>query len=270
MLEIKCPACGGTMRLEEGRLLRACPYCGAELSRAKPPRAGREIPGPSELEKKLAEAKITRRRSISSFSPRWKEYPNDFGANRALLYHGRLHEDCITRRGIDYSVVKCYLFNVFESPEKYTDAELDAKYAELLEGEQLKKVLSLCGDADVFFRDYIRCLAAQYVDLFIRGESRNSTVMFGFRRSLDSTAAETVRGAGTVNAAHNRAKRAAERPRGDARAASLIRAGGIRRAVPRQKRKPGIRNACPAQNRCKLLGNQKTVLRRFSFWRLRC
>ena len=33
MLEIKCPACGGTMRLEEGRLLRACPYCGAELSR---------------------------------------------------------------------------------------------------------------------------------------------------------------------------------------------------------------------------------------------
>ena len=32
MLEMKCPACGGTMQVEEGRLLRACPYCGAELS----------------------------------------------------------------------------------------------------------------------------------------------------------------------------------------------------------------------------------------------
>ena len=53
MLEIKCPACGGTMRLEEGRLLRACPYCGAELSREAAAR-GWEIPGPSELEKKLA------------------------------------------------------------------------------------------------------------------------------------------------------------------------------------------------------------------------
>lgn len=194
MLEIKCPACGGTMRLEEGRLLRACPYCGAELSREAAAR-GWKIPGPSELEKKLAKENNPKKKYKLILAALEKD-PNDFGANRALLYHGRLHVDCITRRGIDYSVVKCYLFNVFESPEKYTDAELDAKYAELLEGEQLKKVLSLCGDADVFFRDYIRCLAAQYVDLFIRGESRNSTVMFGFRRSLDSTAklcAEPVR-----------------------------------------------------------------------------
>ena len=194
MLEIKCPACGGTMRLEEGRLLRACPYCGAELSCEAAAR-GWEIPGPSELEKKLAKENNPKKKYKLILAALEKD-PNDFGANRALLYHGRLHEDCITRRGIDYSVVKCYLFNVFESPENYTDAELDAKYAELLEGEQLKKVLSLCGDADVFFRDYIRCLAAQYVDLFIRGESRNSTVMFGFRRSLDSTAklcAEPVR-----------------------------------------------------------------------------
>lgn len=194
MLEIKCPACGGTMRLEEGRLLRACPYCGAELSREAAAR-GWEIPGPSELEKKLAKENNPKKKYKLILAALEKD-PNDFGANRALLYHGRLHEDCITRRGIDYSVVKCYLFNVFESPEKYTDEELDAKYAELLEGEQLKKVLSLCGDAAVFFRDYIRCLAAQYVDLFIRGESRNSTVMFGFRRSLDSTAklcAEPVR-----------------------------------------------------------------------------
>ena len=194
MLEMKCPVCGGTMQLEEGRLLRACPYCGAALSHENVAR-GWEIPGPSELEKKLAKENNPKKKYKLILAALEKD-PNDFGANRALLYHGRLHEDCITRRGIDYSVVKCYLFNVFESPEKYTDAELDAKYAELLEGEQLKKVLSLCGDADVFFRDYIRCLAAQYVDLFIRGESRNSTVMFGFRRSLDSTAklcAEPVR-----------------------------------------------------------------------------
>lgn len=186
MLEMKCPACGGMMRLEEGRLLRACPYCGAELKRENAAR-GWEIPGPSELEKRLAKESSPKKKYKLILAALEKD-PDDFGANRALLYHGRLHEDCVTRHGIDYSIVKCYLFNIFECPEKYTDAELDAKYAELLEGDQLKKVLSLCGDADAFFRDYIRCLAAQYVDLFIRGESRNSTVMFGFRRSTDSAA----------------------------------------------------------------------------------
>ena len=186
MLEIKCPACGGSMQLEADRTLRACPYCGAALKSETAAR-GWEIPGPSELEKRLAKESNPKKK-YKLILAALENDPDDFGANRALLYHGRLHEDCVTRRGIDYSVVKCYLFNVFECPEKYTDAELDAKYGELLEGEQLKKVLSLCGDADAFFRDYIRCLAAQYVDLFIRGESRNSTVMFGFRRSPDSTA----------------------------------------------------------------------------------
>ena len=71
MLEMKCPVCGGTMKLEEGRLLRACPYCGAALSHENVAR-GWEIPGPSELEKSWRR-KTTRRRSISSFSPRWKK-----------------------------------------------------------------------------------------------------------------------------------------------------------------------------------------------------
>lgn len=187
MLEMKCPACGGTMQVEEGRLLRACPYCGAELLH-ETGKAAWQIPGPSDLEKRLAKEQNPKKK-YKLILAELEKNPDDFGANRALLYHGRLHENVMKRGGsLDYSIIKCYLFNIFESPERYTEAELDERYAELLEGEQLQKVLSLCGDADVFFRDYIRTLSAQYIELFIRGESRNSTYAFGFRRSLDSTA----------------------------------------------------------------------------------
>ena len=187
MLEMKCPACGGTMQVEEGRLLRACPYCGAELLREKAAPVW-EIPGPSELEKKLAREQNPKKK-YKMILAALEENPDDFGANRALLYHGRLHEG-LTKRGgaIDYSIVKCFLFNIFAKPQDYSEKELDERYAELLEGAQLKKVLSLCGDSDAFFRDYIRVLGAQYVELFIRGESRNSTYAFGFRRSADSAA----------------------------------------------------------------------------------
>lgn len=187
MLEMRCPACGGTMQVEEGRLLRACPYCGKELiqEKAKPVW---QVPGPGELEKKLEKISDPKKK-YKLIQEALAKDPDDFFANRALLYHGRLHEGIFQRGGkLDYSILKCYLFNIFEKPESYSDEELDAKYEELLRGAQLKKVLSLCEAPDVFMREYFRFLSLQYVDLFIRGETKNSTYAFGFRRPMESVA----------------------------------------------------------------------------------
>ena len=187
MLEMKCPQCGGTMQVEEGRFLRACPYCGAPLERGGEAPAW-EIPGPSELETRL-EKEQNPKKKYKLIQQALERDPDDFCANRALLYHGRLHEGLMrSRGGPDYSIIKCYLLNIFEAPEKYSESELDEKYEELLRGAQLKKVLSLCGDEELFMRDYLNHLCMQYVELFIRGETRNSTLAFGIRRTLDSTA----------------------------------------------------------------------------------
>lgn len=187
MLEMKCPQCGGAMQVEEGRLLRSCPYCGAQLLRDEN-KPARPIPEETELEKKVAK-EANPKKKYKMILAALEENPDDFGANRALLYHGRLHENLMRRGGaIDYGIIKSYLLNIFESPDRYTEKELDERYFELLQGEQLQKVLSLCDDPDAFLADYLGRLSAQYVELFIRGESRNSTVMFGIRRSLDSTA----------------------------------------------------------------------------------
>lgn len=116
------------------------------------------------------------------------EFPDDFEANKALLFHGRLHEPMTTRHAVDYSVIKCHLLSVFHTPEAYAPDVLSSKLEELLRGPQLQKTMALSPDAELFFSEYMRRLAFEYVDLFIRGDSRNSTFAFGIPRSGASMA----------------------------------------------------------------------------------
>lgn len=174
-----CPHCGGTVQTDHGPV-RYCPYCGGLLAETAQK-------GPSALEKRImAETKPERKFKI--IQEALAASPDDFEANRALLYHGRLHEKLAKRKGLDYSVIRCHLMSIFENPAQYTPQELDAKYEELLRDPQLIRTMALAPDGDAFFDEYIRDMAYLYIDLFLRGDSKNSTFAFGFGRSLESTA----------------------------------------------------------------------------------
>jgi hypothetical protein len=110
--------------------------------------------------------------------------PNSFAANRASLYHGRLYE--VLKRPGEYSLIKCFLLNIFESPESYTPEKLDGRVEELFADPQLMRTAALSGDEDAFLREYLRHLAREYMTIFVRGRNTVSRAVFGFSRSADS------------------------------------------------------------------------------------
>jgi len=110
--------------------------------------------------------------------------PNSFAANRALLYHGRLHE--AMKRPGDFSVIKCYLFHVFEDPRGYKPEKLDERIKELFDDPLLVRTAILSGDEAGFLGIYLRHLAREYMRVFVRGRSSVSRGAFGFSRSADT------------------------------------------------------------------------------------
>ncbi|MDL2319314.1 zinc ribbon domain-containing protein [Eubacteriales bacterium OttesenSCG-928-A19] len=186
MTTMQCPHCGGEIQNEKGQPARFCPYCGKTLQTGQ---------GPSPLEQRLgAERKPKKKHQI--IQEVLAQNPDDLEANRALLFHGRLHEPMARGRDLDFSIIKCHLLSVFHTPEKYAPEILAAKYEELLRGPQLRRTMALSPDPDAFFAEYIDRLAYEYVDLFVRGDSKYSAVAFGIGRTPDSLArkcAEPVR-----------------------------------------------------------------------------
>lgn len=192
MATMPCPHCASNIQIEEGKPVRFCPFCGQTLGAAKEPSA------PSKLQQLLEKEKKPKRK-YEIIMDALAQNPDDFEANKALLYHGRLHEPMGMARGkgLDFSIIKSHLLSVFHTPDAYTPEVLDAKYEELLRGPQLAKVMALSPDPEAFFSEYIHKLGFDYIDLFIRGDSKYNSIAFGFGRSAESTArkcAEPVRG----------------------------------------------------------------------------
>jgi len=176
------------MQAEEDKMPRLCPFCGNPFAEEADPLA------PSPLDTQLSQMRDPKKK-YKLIQEALSAAPDDFTVNRALLFHGRLHEP-MRGKGIDFSIIKCHLLSVFEQPEAYDDARLAEKYEELLRAPQLQKTMALAPNPQAFYEAYLRRLAQEYVDLFIRGDSRNSQTLFGFSRSSESAArrcAESVR-----------------------------------------------------------------------------
>jgi len=178
MITMRCAHCGGEIQAQPGRDIRLCPYCGKPFAAPKGE--------PSSLEKRLKAEKDPKKKYRMIQEALARE-PDSLEVNKALLYHGRLHEP-MRGAGIDFSIIKCHLLSVFDTPEKYSEKQLAEKYGELLRGPQLQRVLSLSQDPDAFFAEYLHRLAQEYVDLFIRGDTRYARLAFGFPRSPESLA----------------------------------------------------------------------------------
>lgn len=179
MITRTCAYCGGKVHAEGDRPLTICPYC------AKPFPEEEKVSS-SDLEKRL-KAMDSPKKKYKLIMEALQNDPDDFEANKALLYHGRLHEP-MKGSGVDYSIIKSHLLSVLEYPETYREEILREKYEELLRGPQLLKTMRLAPDAESFFWTYLRRLAFEYIDLFIRGDSRYNRSAFGIFRSNSTIA----------------------------------------------------------------------------------
>ena len=103
--------------------------------------------------------------------------PDSLEVQRALLMHGRLHER--GRVAGDYSVIKCYLLHSFEHPEKHSQQEQEQMARELFNDPYLKNCLDLSPQPEAFMKDYLAELCAEYMHIFIAGDTSHAPLVFG-------------------------------------------------------------------------------------------
>ncbi len=197
-----CPLCAHVQELDSDALPQAllCPGCGASLSPKRhgaalllehatletPPAPAPEPTEKPEVEALLQQAQQEKRpeRAHKLLLKALEADPDSFAANRALLYHGKLYE-CLKRPG-DYSLIKCYLLNLFEEPHQYSSLESAKIVEELFRDPLLRRTRELSGDPAAFDSAYLLHLSREYVRIFLHGRSGIGRGMLGFPRSADT------------------------------------------------------------------------------------
>lgn len=103
--------------------------------------------------------------------------PDSLDVQRALLMQGRLHER--GRVAGDYSVIKCYLLHCFEHPEKHSQQEQEQMAREIFDNPHLKNCIALSPQPEAFLKDYLTELCAEYMHIFIAGDTSHAPAIFG-------------------------------------------------------------------------------------------
>jgi hypothetical protein len=178
MSEIACPHCGKPVNAEGG--IKFCPFCGKPL--ATPPAQPVSDAERDVLQK--AEATDDPVKKHRLLTEAMAAYPQSLPIAEELLYLGRLHER--GRGTLDFSVIKCYLLDIYLEPDVIPPAKVNAMRAELFSHPDLDRCLALAPDADAFLARYLNRLCCQFIDLFLRGSSKYMRRIFGL--GLDSRA----------------------------------------------------------------------------------
>lgn len=164
-----CPECRRELTVDGAAF---CPYCGAQLN---------EKPVPEEIRTLFSEVEKQKDpvRKHAMLTQAQQQYPDSLEIAQEVLFLGRLHERSSKR--LDYSVIKCYLWHMYLTPEAFTDGQKDVMRRELTGHPQLMRCLQLAPDADAFMRRYLRRLASEFVALFLMGSTYYTRSVFGFR-----------------------------------------------------------------------------------------
>lgn len=170
MSEIKkcCPACRRELPVAGAAF---CPYCGAPIAK--------EDATPQKVREMLAEAGKTEDPVVKHklLTAAREEYPDCLEIERELLHLGRLHQR--SSKAIDYSVIKCYLLQIYLTPDELPQPKKDAMRAELFGDDQLKRCQALAPDADGFTREYLERLSREFIHLFLEGSNLYMRSIFG-------------------------------------------------------------------------------------------
>ena len=163
MAELLCPQCH--MPVAPQASAAFCPYCGARLVADGP-----------DLTKVFAEPDPAKKHALL-LSLR-EQYPGSLEVAEELLLLGRLYER--GKKGADFSIIKCYVLNVYLEPETMRHQQREALRHEIFHHPDLELCLSLCEDQDAFLRRYLTRLSEEFIRLFLRGSSRHMHTVLGF------------------------------------------------------------------------------------------
>lgn len=190
---MNCTACGKTI---EGEGIAFCPYCGAKL-----PEQVQEQPDVKAPEDPEGEKWVQKARAYSAYPERKKillkgreACPESPAIAWELLFIGEEAKRGWRSKGIDYSIIKCWILEIYRKPGDFPGEQRDRMRGEIFDSPQLKKTLALFEDPEKKQQEYLLRLSREYIDIFLEGSSEVMGNIFGFQigRNIEKRLAEPV------------------------------------------------------------------------------
>lgn len=164
-----CPICHQALPMEGAAF---CPFCGAAIAKKD------DIPAAAQEALHKAQKTDNPVKKHQLLTEAQKVCPDCLAIERELLHLGRLHQR--STRSFTYEVIKCYLLQIYLTPEEFTSEKRDAMRHELFEHEQLKRCQTLSPDAVAFTRAYLQRLSDEFIQLFLEGSNQYMRRYLGF------------------------------------------------------------------------------------------
>ena len=185
MAETLCPTCHKAVGAAEGAAF--CPYCGGKLAAAGPDLADViSEPNPVIKHERLLALR--------------EQYPDSLEVAEELLMLGRLYER--GKKGLDFSIIKCYVLNVYLEPDTLREDKREELRREIFSHPDLERCLSLSGDGELFLRRYLTRLSEDFIRLFLKGSTRYMHSIFGFTSEGKAPKYLALPAAGMLRAMH--------------------------------------------------------------------
>ena len=185
-----------------------CPYCGAkqeEQPRTPEEKGKAEAPADRNLKERRENPEVAKlleeALAVTSLKDREKKlmkarraFPDSLAIEWELLFIG--HPRKPPRGKIDFSIIKCYLLEIYRNPKDFTPERAEEMRREIFDDPQLRRVQELSGDPEQALEAYVQRLCLDYIEIFLEGDNRISGSLFGFRleRNLSKMLARPVAG----------------------------------------------------------------------------
>ena len=168
--------CGQCGKMITGEDAVFCPYCGAKLT-AEPVAEIRNEEAEKWVRKALATTSYPDRKKI--LLEGLKACPDSREISWELLFIGE--EAPKKGRGIDFSVIQCWVLEIYRDPKAFRDAKRDEMRAQLFDSPRLNGTLQMFEDPAAKQQEYLQRLCRDYVELFLEGNNQVMGGIFGFR-----------------------------------------------------------------------------------------
>lgn len=169
-----CARCGKPL---EGEGMLFCPYCGEKL-------AAREAASP-EAPNAEAQQWIQKALAVSSYPERKKilqqglaACPGDREIEWEMLFVGEPQK---RRRAMDFSIIKCWILDIYHRPKDFSEEEADRMRAQLFDAPELARQLERYADPGSRLQEYLSRLCREYLDIFLEGSNSVMGNWFGFQ-----------------------------------------------------------------------------------------
>ena len=168
-----CVQCGKNI---EGDGIVFCPYCGAKLETASIPekRNGEETKW---IDKALSATSYPERKKI--LEKGLTACPESREIRWELLFIGE--EGPKKGKVIDYSVIKCWIMEIYWKPGDFPEEKRNRMRSELFDAPRLQETLALYDDPERKQQEYLQRICREYVELFLEGSNQIMGNIFGFQ-----------------------------------------------------------------------------------------